>query len=177
MILKLAYYGNPILRKKCRAVDSINDEIRNLIEDMVETMIEHNGIGLAAPQVNRDLRIFITAVPVELSNDEWEKGELLVFINPKIVSVSKESAIRQEGCLSIPKVYGDVSRPTRITIQAQDINGNSFEREYTGLQARCCLHENDHLNGVLYLDRMLEKERKLLNPLLKKVKDQYNRKP
>ncbi len=174
MILELAYYGNPILRKKCLPVDEINDGIRKLVEDMLETMIEHNGIGLAASQVKRDLRIFITAVPKELPDGKWEKGELLVFINPEIISVSEEKELKQEGCLSIPKVYGDVLRPKSIVIRAQDINGNIFEEKFSGLQARCCLHENDHLNGVLYFDRIKGSKRKHLDPLLKKVKKQYN---
>ena len=173
MKLELAYYGNPILRKKCQRITEINDEIRQLVEDMTETLIEHNGIGLAAPQVKRDLRLFITAVPSELEDGNWKQGELIVFINPEIVSYSEEQEIRQEGCLSIPKVYGDVIRPEEILIRATDLNGNEFEREFTGLQARCCLHENDHINGVLYIDRIKGKERKLIEPKLREVKKKF----
>lgn len=173
MKLELAYYGNPILRKKCQPVAEVNDEIRELVESMIETLIEHNGIGLAAPQVNKDLRLFITAVPKELPDGNWEQGELLVFINPEIISYSEEQEIRQEGCLSIPKLYGDVLRPEKIIIRATDIHGNEFEQEFTGLQARCCMHENDHINGVLYIDRMKGKERKMLEPKLREIKNKY----
>lgn len=175
MKLDLAYYGNPILRKKCQPVSEINDEIRQLVEDMVETLVEHNGIGLAAPQVNKDLRLFITAVPNELPDGNWEQGELIVFINPEIISYSEEQEIRQEGCLSIPKLYGDVIRPSEILIRATDINGNEFEREFSGLQARCCMHENDHINGVLYIDRIKGKERQLLETKLREIKKKFAR--
>ncbi len=174
MKLELAYYGNPFLRKKCKPVEEINDEVRELVENMVETLIENNGIGLAAPQVKRDLRLFITAVPHELPDGNWEQGELLVFINPEIISYSEETDDRQEGCLSIPKLYGTVNRPVSIVIRATDINGKEFEREFEGLQARCCLHENDHINGVLYIDRMKGKERKTLDPKLREIKKKYS---
>lgn len=174
MKLELAYYGDPFLRKKCKPVEEINDELKELVEDMVETLVEHNGIGLAAPQVKKNLRLFITAVPKELPDGEWEEGELLVFINPEIISYSEETEERQEGCLSIPKLYGMVNRPVSIVIRATDIEGNTFEREFDGLQARCCLHENDHINGVLYIDRIRGKERKLLDPKLKEIKKKFS---
>jgi peptide deformylase len=174
MKLELAYLGNPILRKKCKPIASITDEIRLLVEDMVETLIAHNGIGLAAPQVKKNLRLFITAVPTELPDGEWEKGELLVFINPEIIKYSEQKEIRQEGCLSIPKLYGDVERPESIRIRATDLDGNFFEKEFNGLQARCCLHENDHINGVLYIDRIRGKERKDMEPKLREIKKRFS---
>ncbi|ADI38510.1 peptide deformylase [Waddlia chondrophila 2032/99] len=174
MKLELAYYGDPFLRKKCKPVEEINNEIRELVENMVETLVEYNGIGLAAPQIKQDLRLFITAVPKELPNGDWEQGELIVFINPEIVSYSEETEDRQEGCLSIPKLYGNVNRPVRIVIKATDMEGNVFERKFEGLQARCCLHENDHINGVLYIDRIRGKERKLLEPKLREIKKKFS---
>lgn len=173
MKVELAYYGNPILRKKCEPVSEITDEIRTLVRDMVDTLKAENGLGLAAPQVKHALRLFITAVPVEEVDGEFQPGPLRVFINPNILEVSEEQAIETEGCLSIPKVRGHVERPIRIRIRATNLDGEEFEEEFTDLQARCILHENDHINGVLYVDRIRGKERKELDPFLQKIKKQY----
>ncbi len=175
MKLPLAYYGDPILRKKCTPVDEITDEVRELVENMIETVIDHNGLGIAAPQVKEDRRIFITNVPIEQPDGNWEKGELFVFINPEILSISDEMDYYSEGCLSIPKLYADVLRPIAITIQAMDIDGNIFEKEFTGLQARACLHENDHINGVLYIDRLDRRERKRFEKALREIKKKYSK--
>lgn len=170
MILKLAYYGDPILRKRSQPVDEINDEIRTLVHNMIETMVEKNGIGLAAPQVHVDKRLFLTAVPIEQEDGEWIPGTLRVFINPTIISVSKELDTQQEGCLSIPKIYGDVERPTTIVVEATNLEGELFRLSLTGLEARCVLHENDHINGVLFPDRMNQADRKEIQKQLKKFK-------
>jgi peptide deformylase len=173
MILKLAYYGNPILRKKVVHVDSIDDNLRQLVADMQETMHANNGIGLAAPQVCRSVAVFITCVPEYREDGSYVDGPLEVYINPRIISLSKQEELHSEGCLSIPKLYGDVSRPIAIEIEATNLEGTSFTKQLSGLEARCCLHENDHLNGVLFIDRIRGEERKRLEPDLRRIKNHY----
>lgn len=175
MKLTFAYYGNPILRKKALPVGPITDEIKDLIAAMIESMDQKDGIGIAAPQVSHSLALFITRVPIEKENDEWDQGEVKIFINPKILEYSKEEDSYSEGCLSIPKVYGDVFRPVKIKVEATDISGNRFVEEFSGLNARAILHENDHINGVLFIDRMNADERKLLDAKLRDIKKKFNK--
>lgn len=173
MQLPLAYYGDPILRKKCRRIEKFDDRLKQLVKDMEETMAVHDGIGLAAPQVNVDLALFITNIPIEKAPDEWEPGITHIFINPKIVEYSEEEWLRGEGCLSIPNVFGTVSRPMHITIEAYDVNGNKFTESFSGLPARAILHENDHINGVLFIDRIKGKERLELETEIRAFKQKY----
>lgn len=174
MKLHLAYYGNPILRKKGDKITEITPELRQLVADMEETMIAHNGIGLAAPQVHRSLALFIVNVPPETEENEPPiTVETKVFINPKILEYSKEQWVRGEGCLSIPGVYSPVIRPCTITVEATDLDGNLFTEEFTGLKARAIMHENDHINGKLFIDRLSSKERDHLEPLLREIKKKF----
>jgi peptide deformylase len=174
MKLKLAYYGNQILRKKAIPISTINNEIKQLVADMTEAMDEKDGIGIAAPQVCFSIALFITRMPIEKENDEWEKGSVRVFINPKILEYSKDEDSFSEGCLSIPKVYGDVFRPIKIKVEATDLEGRRFTEEFSGLHARIILHENDHINGVLFIDRLSTSERKLIDSKLRDIKKKYN---
>lgn len=176
MKLPLAYFGNPILRKKCERVNEITPDIRQFVADMEETMIAHDGIGLAAPQVHRSLAIFITCVPIQLSNEREAPGQLRVFINPKILEYSEEEWVRGEGCLSIPGIYGSVIRPEHIKVEAMDLDGKTFVQEFRGLEARAIMHENDHINGVLFIDRVRGKERQLLEQPLKEIKKKFSAK-
>ena len=176
MKLPLAYYGDPVLRKKTIPVLEINEEIRQLISDMVETMKANNGVGLAAPQVHRSLSIFITHTPIEQPDGKWIPGKLRIFINPKILSITEETEVHSEGCLSIPKIYGEVERPFKVIVRATDLNGDVFEEEFSGLEACCVLHENDHINGVLFVDRIYGKARKELEPKLKAIKKTLSQK-
>lgn len=176
MQLPLAYYGDPILRKKCPPVPEINDEIRQLVKDMVETMHINNGAGLAAPQVHRSLALFICCVDTEGPDDTWIPGKLRVFINPRIVAISQEYWQCGEGCISIPKLYGQVIRPLKVVFEATNLEGELYSEELFGMEARCFLHENDHINGVLYIDRMNQKDRKEFEPLLREVKKKYYQK-
>ncbi len=177
MKLPLAYYGDPILRKKCAPVVEITAEIRQLVLDMVDTMEANNGIGLAAPQVSRPLRLFITRFDIE-NKDEEESvpGELRVFINPEILEISEELSYLSEGCLSIPKLYGEVERPYRVRVRATDLEGKVFEEEFTGLHAHCILHENDHINGVLFIDRIHGREKIEIEPKLREIKNKFYKK-
>jgi len=177
MVLKLAYYGNPILRKKTVRIAEITPEIHQLVQEMVDTMHAHNGIGLAAPQVKQSISLFITEVPIKVSedpeDDRWDPGQLRVFINPKILSHSENAWTYAEGCLSIPEVRGEVIRPVSVVVRATDLEGKEFEKEFHGLEARCIMHENDHINGVLFIDRMANKDRKAIEEKLHEVKKQF----
>lgn len=176
MHLPLAYYGDPVLRKKCERVTNFDDKLKQLVKDMEETMNVHDGLGLAAPQVHLSLAIFITHVPIQVGQDKWKPGTTRVFINPKIVEYSQEEWLRGEGCLSIPNVYGTVSRPLRIKIEAYDIDGKLFTEELSGLDARAFMHENDHINGVLFVDRVKGKEKEEIEAELREIKKKYAKK-
>lgn len=176
MLLRLAYYDDPFLRKKTKQVEKVDDSIRELVDSMVETMKKHDGMGLAGPQVFQDLAIFITYVPHQKEDGEWSEGVLRVFINPKILEVSQETWSRSEGCLSIPNLYEDVVRPVKIKIEATDLERERFQEELVGWDARAFLHENDHINGVLFIDRVKGKKRKDIEPALRLIKNKYHKK-
>lgn len=173
MILPLAYYGDPILRKKGAKIEKIDDEIRQLVKDMTETLHAHNGIGLAAPQIHKSIALFITCVDKKGPNNQWIKGDLKVFINPKIIGHSREETVLPEGCLSIPNTYLEISRPKSVTVEATDIDGNVFTQEFYDLEAHCVMHENDHINGVLHIDRFRGKDKNKLEQNLRQIKKKY----
>ena len=144
MILEITKLGEEILRKKAEPVAEVTDEIRKLAGDMLETMIEANGVGLAGPQVGKNLRIFVA-----MADDDVKR----VFINPQIIKTSEEVEEYEEGCLSIPQVYESITRPSRVTVQALNEKGRPFTLDADGLLARIIQHEYDHLDGILYIDR------------------------
>lgn len=170
MQLSLKYYGNPVLRKKALPVKEVNEEIKELVHAMDKLMITSNGVGLAAPQAGISLRIFIMRLEEEVEPGKYALGDLQVFINPVLSSPSDSLIVFNEGCLSIPKLRADVQRPTSIFVEAEDLEGNRIQKRFDGLAARCIMHENDHLNGVLFIDRLSKKERDLLEPDLRKIK-------
>lgn len=135
--------GDPILRKRSREVTEINDKIRMMLDDMLDTMRANNGVGIAAPQVGILKRMFII---------EAEPGEVIEMINPEIVE-SRGSAWEDEGCLSVPGLIGKVERPEYIRIKGLDRNGQEIEHEAEGFLATAFCHENDHLDGILYTDK------------------------
>lgn len=176
MKLPIAYYGNPVLRQKGVRVEEINDELKQFVHDMTETMIAERGMGLAAPQVHRTIALFITHVPhYNEEKDEWIEGTFRVYINPKITNRSDEEWEQDEGCLSIPGIRGDVYRPYGITIEYTNLQGERVTESYEGLEARCIMHENDHINGTLYIDRMHPKDRKEIENHLRNIKKKYNK--
>jgi peptide deformylase len=142
-LLPIHVLGSAILRTETTPVAEITDELQRLIDDMFDTMHAAQGIGLAAPQVGRAERLAIVEI----------EGERLVLINPAIVSESG-SEKGEEGCLSIPDVYGDVERSARVTVHALDRNGKAFEIDADGLMSRCLQHEIDHLHGKLFIDHL-----------------------
>ena len=176
MELKLAYYGDPILRKKAAPVETIDHAIHRLVRDMTETMEANDGCGLAAPQVHHSIALFITCIPRYIDEKTLLPGELRVFINPKILAYSEEVWACQEGCLSIPGLRETVIRPLKTTIQATDLEGNTFVEEFEGFDAHVIMHENDHLNGVLYIDRLLPQRKKEIEVFLKEIKRTHYKK-
>lgn len=163
MILDIVQYGHPVLRQKCRTVTEVDDTIRELATDMIETMIDANGVGLAAPQVGIDLRLAVVDVShdpecisfLKVNGVDADLSSImpLVFINPELTfGQQKESSI--EGCLSIQGVRAEVRRPMEVTAQLTLLDGTQLEIETDGLLARAIQHETDHLNGVLFVDRL-----------------------
>lgn len=145
-MLRITKLGEDVLRQVAVPVEpeEINDEFRVLINEMFETMIEANGVGLAAPQVDISKRFFVV-----IADDDVRR----VFINPQIVATSSDLVDYEEGCLSIPKIYEKIKRPSQVTVQALDENGKKFQLEADGLLARVIQHENDHLDGIVFIDR------------------------
>lgn len=143
-MLRICKLGEEVLRQKAEPVKEVNDEIRKLAEEMFETMIEANGVGLAAPQIGLSIRMFVV-----IADDDVRR----VFINPQITSTSSDSVEYEEGCLSIPSVYEKIYRPSKVTVQALDENGKPFILEAEDLLARIIQHENDHLDGVVFIDK------------------------
>ena len=170
MKLPLAYYGDPVLRQKAKTITTIDDDIRQLVADMEQTMEENNGCGLAAPQVHRSLALFITRIPRQTEDESIIPGELCVFINPKILNYSQEEWACSEGCLSIPGLRGEVSRPFKVILQAMNLEGEIFTEEFEEFDAHVVMHENDHLNGVLYIDRLSQKQKRDIAGPLKALK-------
>ena len=147
---KVKKYPDPILRRKAEEVKDDDEEIHVIIEDMFETMEEEVGIGLAAPQIGISKRIITISI--------GEKGfERLALINPVITSSSEECVNYEEGCLSLPGISADVNRPERVTVQGTTKNGSVVEITASGMLARVLQHEIDHLNGVLFIDRLSQK--------------------
>lgn len=162
-ILDIRVLGDPVLRKPTKPVTQITDELRRLIADMFETMYAAEGIGLAAPQVGRTERIAVVDV----------EGKKFTIINPEVVATSGPSTKAEEGCLSIPDIYGDVMRPFEVTIRATDENGNEYEATANELLGRCFQHEIDHLDGKLFIDYLSELKRKKALSEWGKAKESY----
>lgn len=151
-ILEIKIYGAPILREKSKPVKKITPEILKLVQDMTETMYAASGIGLAAPQVGVSKRIIIA--------DGGEEG-VIALINPEIVDEEGE-AIAEEGCLSLPDIYANVKRSSQVTVEALDLDGEEIKITKENLIARVLQHEIDHLEGVLFIDRIGRAKRQLL---------------
>jgi len=173
MKLPIAYYGDPVLRKKCIPIQKIDDELRQFVTDMKETMFAYNGVGLAAPQVHRTVAVFITCEPVEGADGKYSQGEPKVYINPRLFNPSVETCIMEDGCLSVPKFYPFIERPYSIDVEAMDLDGKIFVESLVGYGARIVMHENDHLNGVLSFDRLPPQEKKKAAPILREIQKKY----
>jgi peptide deformylase len=156
-ILKVAHMGHPVLRAKARALDRAEVKsaaVQQLIDDMIETMREYHGVGLAAPQVHQGLRVFVAALDAADAGDETASDEPLALINPEITPIGADIVEDWEGCLSIPDIRGRVPRAREIKVRAYDRKGDRVEIRAHDFPARVIQHETDHLDGVLFFDRM-----------------------
>ncbi len=163
MILEITQYGNPVLRKKCRKVTEVDDELRTLTQNMLETMADAHGVGLAAPQVGIDIRLAVIDVShdpecisfLKVDGKKTALAEImpLVFLNPEL-EFGKEKERLEEGCLSIYEIKAPVKRPFVVEAKLEMLDGRVIELECDGLLARAIQHETDHLNGILFVDRL-----------------------
>ncbi|MBZ8133806.1 peptide deformylase [Afifella sp. IM 167] len=156
-LLDIVTIPDPILRKISEPVEGMNEEVKKLLDDMLETMYEAPGIGLAAIQVGVPLR----AITIDVSRDE-DGRQPLFLVNPQIVWRSDEPNIHEEGCLSIPEYFAEVERPKRVKVAFRDHEGKEQELEADGLLATCIQHEIDHLNGVLFIDHISKLKRDMV---------------
>jgi peptide deformylase len=172
MILPVVAYGHPILRKVAHDIDENYSDLAKLIEDMWETMYASNGVGLAAPQVNRDIRLFVMdSAQIFANMDEDERKEenypdapgiKQVFINAHVVEEIGDDWAYNEGCLSIPKIREDIYRAEEVTMKYRDENFKEHTKTFSGVTARIILHEYDHIDGKLFIDHISPLKRKLL---------------
>ena len=169
--LKLRYYGDPVLRKKAEPVASVGPEVRELIAALFDCMYRERGIGLAAPQVGASQRVFV--VDVEVEGGERTK---LALVNP-VIRESSGSVVGEEGCLSIPGIHADVRRHAHVVLEGLDERGEPVSVRADGLLSRALQHELDHLDGILFIDRVSAIRRKLLEPKLARMKIGESEKP
>ncbi len=163
-ILKILTYPDPKLKKKSSPVEKIDKEIEKLLDDMTETMYDAPGVGLAAPQVGVNFRVIV----VDISAREQDSPGLIELINPEIIS-SEGVMVGEEGCLSIPGFSSEVKRKAKVKVKGLDRNGHFIELEGTGLLARAFQHEIDHIDGILYIDRLSRLKRELLKKKIVKA--------
>ena len=170
MILPIVSYGSNVLRSQCKEIDSSYSNLDQLIENMFETMYAASGVGLAAPQINKSIRLFIVDTS-PFKDDESPDHEVCkkIFINPKITSLTGESWSFSEGCLSIPEVREDVKRLSEITIEYFDKDFNKHTETYDGLNARVILHEYDHIEGILFVDKISPLRKRMIKGKLKDI--------
>jgi peptide deformylase len=153
-IREIITIGHPTLRERARKVHKFDDELRALVDDMIETMRRAPGVGLAAPQVNVSQRVIVVELPAD--EEEGQPAELYTFVNPEVVKASRDVEDGQEGCLSIPGYIGDVARSTAILVKGQDVGGRPQRVKAEDYLARIFQHEIDHLDGVLFIDRVTD---------------------
>jgi peptide deformylase len=163
MIYPIVKFGDPVLEKFAAPVTKFDDELKKLVDDMFESMYEAHGVGLAAPQIGISLHLAV--IDVSFKEDPQAK---LVLANPKIIHTEGKQK-GQEGCLSIPEFREDVTRAMKVTVRAQDANGQWFEKTGEELLARALLHETDHLNGKLYISHISGLKRDLMKRKIKKL--------
>jgi peptide deformylase len=184
MIREIVQYGHPVLRLKCRPVTVVDETILELVADMLDTMVDANGVGLAAPQVGEDIRLAVIDVShdpecvsflkVNGKDAELESIMPLVFINPEL-EFSEEKESGTEGCLSIRGIRAEVKRPAAVKATLPQLDGTVLEIETDGLLARALQHEIDHLNGVLFVDRLTAVAKVSMKNRLKRLLDENSR--
>ena len=169
-VRKILTEPNPILRQKSQPIDKVDDLTRKLMDDMLETMYLAPGIGLAAIQIGVPKRIIV----LDISKDP-EKKEPMYFVNPVIVSISKNNITYEEGCLSVPGQFAEIDRPDRCHVKYLDYNGNYKELKSEGLLATCIQHEIDHLEGILFIDYLSNLKKSIIIKKLSKQKKELER--
>ncbi|MEQ8785952.1 MAG: peptide deformylase [Pirellulaceae bacterium] len=165
--MEIVQYPHPTLRHRSKPVRRVDAELRSMVKEMFELMYEARGVGLAANQVDLPVRLFV----VNTKGDPSE-GEEMVFINP-VVSLPKGLEEAEEGCLSLPKLYGDVKRPKQVRVQAYGLDGREYAAVVDGLLARVIQHELDHLDGVLFVDRLSETGKMAVEADLDEFEDRF----
>lgn len=179
MKLPLRYLGHSDLRTKATPIQEITPDLIQLAEDMIETMVKASddgsiGVGLAAPQIGRLVRMFVWRSEQTLPDGKFTFDEPEVVINPTLSKPSQETETLAEGCLSVPKLHLEITRPVRIHMRYQNLKGEWIEKDLEGYNARIVMHENDHLNGVLFFDRISAAERKKIEPTLREIKRKFS---
>ena len=159
-------HPDPRHKKDSAPVPDLSDDLRRLADDMLETMYDAPGIGLAAPQVGINARLIV----LDCVKGDKETPRPLIMFNPEIVASSDESSTYEEGCLSIPEQYGDVTRPAEVTVRWIDRNGNEQQEDFADLWATCVQHEVDHLDGKLFIDYLTPLRRQLITRRMQKLK-------
>lgn len=167
---KILLHPDPRLKKACEPVDCVNDTIRKLADDMLETMYDAPGVGLAGPQVGVMKRIFV----IDCAHKEGTP-EPMVLINPKITWESEEDSTYEEGCLSIPDIYEEITRPAMVRVAYLGLDGQQHEDEFNELYATATQHELDHLNGTLFIDYLSKIKRGMITNKMKKLKKELAR--
>lgn len=170
MRLQLRYYGDPILRKRAADVKLFDERLREEAASMIEAMARESGVGLAGPQVGLEKRILVA---LQMDTPDDSDAPPVVMVNPEILDRSPDTWVFEEGCLSIPGIRGDVTRPDAIRVRYQDVDGTSYVVDIDGMFARVVQHEIDHLDGKLFIDYLSMGERTLLKPRLKKIAERY----
>ena len=170
-IRPILIHPDPRLKKVCPRVPEVTDEIRRLAEDMLQTMYDAPGVGLAAPQVGVLTRLFV----MDCVKEEGAAPRPMVLINPEVTWASDETNVHEEGCLSIPEQYAEVTRPARIRMRWTDLSGAVQEEEFGDLWATCAQHELDHLNGKLFIDHLGPIKRQLMTRRSQKFKREQAR--
>ncbi|MCM2563074.1 peptide deformylase [Lutimaribacter sp. EGI FJ00015] len=164
-------HPDPRLKKVCAPVPDLSDDLRMLADDMLETMYDAPGIGLAAPQVGVLERLIV----LDCVKDEGATPRPLVMFNPEVVAASDDLNVYEEGCLSIPDQYADVTRPAEVTVRWIDRNGNEQQEDFAELWATCVQHEIDHLNGKLFIDHLKPLKRQMITRKMQKLKREQAR--
>ena len=170
MILPIYAYGQPILKKVAEPITPDYPDLQQFIADMWETMEEANGVGLAAPQVGRSIRLFVVDSHPMQEEGEEDKGIRQVFINAEIIEEAGNDCSYSEGCLSIPDISGDVERPEEVTIEYQDEHFHTHTATFTGMNARVVQHEYDHIEGILFTELLKPLKKRLVKRKLEKIR-------
>ncbi len=173
--IPIRHYDDPILRTKAKPIEKITPEVVQLANDMIDTMVASNGVGIAAPQVGKLLRIFIIRdEKLGVGDEDTILGEPEVIINPTLSNFSKERSTMLEGCLSLPGLHLDVTRPAELDIRYQNIEGVWIEERLKDFRARVVMHENDHLDGLMTIHRITKNEQKKIESQLVAMKRKYH---